>query len=84
MYEFTIPGMSHGPSQQAIIGAILALDGDALLEFNIDSQKMSIRSSLDLALISEAIVASGHRVEKIAYHRRTGHDAPGHHCDMCD
>ncbi|MEY4641690.1 MAG: hypothetical protein RLZZ227_1684 [Pseudomonadota bacterium] len=84
MYEFTISGMSHGPSQQAIIGAILALDGNAMLNFNIDSQKVSVTSSVDLALISEAIVASGHRVERITYQPPIGHDAPGHHCDMCD
>jgi hypothetical protein len=84
MYEFTIPGMSHGAGQKAIIGAILALDSNATLDFDMDTQKVSVSSSVDLTLLSAAIAASGHRVEGIRAQPDIGHAAPGHSCDMCD
>jgi hypothetical protein len=81
MYEFTIPGISGGPDQKAIIGAVLALDGNATLDFNWATQKVSVKSSADLAEISEMLLAIGYQIEKIA-HRLDGDSA--HHCDQCD
>jgi hypothetical protein len=84
MYEFTIPGISHGAGQQALIGAVLALDDNATLAFDMDAHKVSVISRADLADIRAAILASGHRVEKISEQADSGHSAPGHSCDMCD
>ena len=80
MYEFTIPGLSGGPDQQAIIGAVLALDGNATLDFNWATHKVSVKSSADLAEISEMLTAIGYQIEKIAHRIQDDH----HHCDQCD
>lgn len=81
MYEFTIPGISGGPDQQAIIGAVLALDGTATLEFDWAAHKVSVKSVADLADISEMLAASGFRVEKV---EQRALDDVHHHCDQCD
>ena len=82
MYEFTIPGISGGPDQRAIADAVLALDGNAKLDFNWATQKVSVTSSADLADISEMLAAIGYAVERIA-DRSLEKDQGAHHCDMC-
>lgn len=66
MYEFTIPGISGGPDQKAIIGAVQTLDSNATLDFNWATQKVSVKSSADLADIRELLASIGYQVEKIA------------------
>jgi hypothetical protein len=81
MYEFTIPGISGGPDQNAIMSAVLALDGNATLDFNWATHKVSVNSTADLADISEMLAAIGYHVEKIAHRAQ---DDGHHHCDLCD
>ncbi|MDY6983361.1 MAG: copper chaperone [Pseudomonadota bacterium] len=66
MYEFTIPGISGGPDQNAIRDAVLALDNDAKVDFNWPLQKVSVKSKVDLVEIREMLVTIGYKVEKIA------------------
>jgi hypothetical protein len=82
MYELTIPGIRGGPDQQAIVGAILALDGNATVDFNWVTSKVSVSSSAELADISDMIAAIGYQIERIAK-REQDQDQGAHHCDMC-
>ena len=83
MYELTIPGISGGPDQHAIVGAILALDGNATVDFNWATSRVSITSCADLTDISDMIAAIGYQIERIAQ-RDLEQDKGSHHCDMCD
>jgi copper chaperone len=82
MYELTIPAMSCGHCQKTITGAVLAVDGNASLNFDMTAHKVTVTSVATLVEISEAVEASGYPVEQAAQH--SGHGAEGHHCDMCD
>lgn len=66
MYEFTIPGISGSPDQNAIRQAVLVVDGNARVDFNWPMQKVNVKSTADLADIREMLVTIGYRVEKIA------------------
>lgn len=66
MYEFIIPGISGSPDQNAIREAVLAVDGNARVDFNWPMQKVSVKSTADLAEIREMLLTIGYRVEKIA------------------
>lgn len=66
MYEFTIPGISGGPDQNAIREAVLAVDGNARVDFIWPLQKVHVKSTADLAEIRAMLVTIGYRVEKIA------------------
>ncbi len=66
MYEFTIPGISGGPGQNAIRDAVLAIDGDARIDFNWPQQKVNVKSTADLVEIREILSRIGYQVEKIA------------------
>lgn len=81
MYELTIPGMSGGSDKNAIVEAILALDGKASVDFNWVTHKVSVKSVADLEDISQMIAAIGYEIERIA---QRDQDDPPHHCDMCD
>jgi hypothetical protein len=80
MYELTIPGISGGPDQNAILSAILALDGNASVDFNWVTHKVSVKSSADLADIREMIAAIGYQIEKMSQREDSN---PGHRCDLC-
>lgn len=82
MYELTIPDMTCGHCQKTITGAVLAIDGNATLNFDMAAHKLSVTSEAELKELSEAIESTGYHVEQAA--ANDAHGADGHHCDMCD
>jgi hypothetical protein len=66
MYEFTIPGISGAPDQNAIRDAVLAVDSNARIAFNWPQQKVQVKSTADLVEIREMLVTIGYRIERIA------------------
>ena len=45
MYELTIPAMSCGHCQKTITGALIALDGNAALGFDMEAHKLSLSTA---------------------------------------
>lgn len=80
MYELTIPDMTCGHCQQTITGAVLAIDGNATLTFDLAAHKLSVTTAAELQDLNDAIEASGYHVEQAAQQAEQGHC----HCDMCD
>lgn len=80
MYELTIPEMTSEPCRQTITGAVLAVDGNASLTFDMTAHKVVVASVATLVELSDAIDASGYHVEQAAPKAGQGH----HHCDLCD
>jgi copper chaperone len=47
MYELTIPDMTCGHCQKTITGAVLAIDGNATLNFDMAVHKLSVTSEAE-------------------------------------
>ncbi len=82
MYELTIYTLKDEHCRQAITYAVLAVDGNASLNFDITTGKLAVNSVATLAELSDAIEAAGYHIEQTA--QNDAHGGEGHHCDMCD
>lgn len=80
MIELTIPAMSCGHCVQTITGAVLALDGNATLSFDLPEHKVTLETAAELNEVKQALDAAGYPVEKAEAKSAGG----GCHCDMCD
>ncbi len=79
MYELTIPAMTCTHCQKTIIGIVLAIDGNATLNFDLAAHRVSVTSAAELKDLSEAIEASGYHIAAMQQAEQ------GHcHCDLCD
>ncbi len=82
MYELTVFKINEDACRQAITFAVLAVDGNASLNFDMDTSRVAVNSVATLAEVSDAIEAAGYHIELAA--QNDSHGADGHHCDMCD
>lgn len=80
MYKLTVPAMSCGHCQKTITGAVLALDGNATLAFDMDAHQVTLDTVAELGEVKEALDGAGYPVEAVEEKDAGG----GHHCDMCD
>ena len=80
MYELTIPAMSCNHCKQTITGAVLALDGNATLNFDMSAHKVTLETAAELDEVKQALDGAGYPVEKAEAKSAGG----GCHCDMCD
>jgi len=80
MYQLTVPAMSCAHCQKTIISAVLALDGSATLNFDMNTHKVTLDTVADLSDVKDALDVAGYPVEAVEEKSAGG----GHHCDMCD
>lgn len=79
MYTLTVPAMSCSHCQQTITGAVLALDGNATLNFDMAGHKVTLDTVADIADLKHALDVAGYPVEAVEEKPADG----GHHCELC-
>ena len=86
MYELTIPAMSCAHCQKTITGALLALDGNATMNFDMAAHKVTLDTAAELGEVKDALDGAGYPVEAVEQKNADGGNKAGGgcHCDMCD
>ena len=80
MYELTIPAMSCAHCQKTITSALLAIDGNATLNFDMPAHKVKLDTVAGLSEVKDALDGAGYPAEAAEEKSAGG----GCHCDMCD
>ena len=83
MYKLTVPAMSCGHCQKTITGAVLALDGNAVLNFDMPAHQVTLDTVAGLSEVKQALDVAGYPVEAVEEVKEKQADGD-HHCDMCD